>query len=113
MTTPARMEAIALDAAGQVLARCPLEPEVDGRGQLTFELPEDAPEIARIRWTTADDVVHEYTVPPRRFAPERPSGECPTCHRDLKLDIDRDPPCTRYIPLHGGWPPCEGSGMPA
>jgi hypothetical protein len=112
MTAPGRMEAVALDAAGQVVARTPL----DGTGKVVFDLPDDA-DLKLVRWAGEDGVAHDYLVPDTLPTADHPSnpgaprGECPTCRRDLPLDVDADG--ARFVPLHGGWPPCHGSGMPA
>lgn len=115
MTTPGRMEAIALDVDGNVIARA----DLDGTGTVTFDLPDDAPTPTTVRWAAEDGVAHDHKVRgpipvgEPRPKPGAPHGACPTCGRDLPLDVDTDPPCSYFIPLHGGWPPCDGSGMPA
>jgi hypothetical protein len=113
VTAPGRMKAVALDVDGNVIGRA----QLDGSGTVTFDgLPDDR-DVATVRWAGEDGVAHDYRVPtPIPFGepvarPGAPAGDCPTCGRELALDVD--PGGARFIPLHGGWPPCDGSGMSA
>lgn len=110
---PPPLEAFLLDEHGALIARCP----VVGDGRLVFDLPPaGAPAIRVVRWTDRTGVTSDFPISqpiPVLDHPEHdgPRGECPECHRSLPLDQDADPPCSYFLPLHGGWPPCEGSGL--